>query len=327
MAEQEQPEITREFIITLINQLDESTILDLSGQNLTGLDLSNLDLSGADLSKANLNWANLSGANLRGADLSGCNLGWISLSQANLDGANLRGTDLSGADLSEANLFGAEFGGAFIYGADFSRARISEAQRQLLENAQYVHLENLEVVVSEEILNSTSEKNLLEKSDSNPVQACSLLIRARLGPEPPGASDFAELLGMLDELYTKAWLLSKGHFARLLEYDQNGGNLFDNEINLRVTGYWNGELELHLQTQPSSDQVLDLAQLNRVVITSVNYLSQPVSNSEEATREAASQLLDALCPTIDTVLKSILLQNLLPVYRQFNASQILEALL
>lgn len=146
------PALTRADVELHLAQVENSTRLDLSLQNLRHINLSYMDLQGADLRGANLQRANLRGINLSQADLCAANL-----SDADLDGANLsrarlgeneanranlqhaklshalltdldlRGFDLAGLDLHQADLNGTDLRGALLQGSDLSGADLSTA--------------------------------------------------------------------------------------------------------------------------------------------------------------------------------------------------------
>src|SRR6266849_5494311 len=107
------PILTRADVELLRSNVESSTRLDLSFQNLQHIDLSYMDLQGA-----NLRGADLQGAHLRGTNLSDTELQGANLSDADLDGANLSRAHLSDNEANRVNLHQAKLSYATLRGLD-----------------------------------------------------------------------------------------------------------------------------------------------------------------------------------------------------------------
>jgi hypothetical protein len=93
---------------TIVEQVKQGNVPDLSGAMLRRAVLIGVNLNGANLRGASLRWADLYLANLSGADLRDADCRRTKMRKANLSQADLRGTRLKGADFRLANLRGAK---------------------------------------------------------------------------------------------------------------------------------------------------------------------------------------------------------------------------
>lgn len=104
-----QPKLTREDVIHLIEANGGSEGLDLSNYDLSAVNLRNLDLHGAIFSTYNFDNRIYQSANLAGTIFTDADLTRAYLTHTNLRGATFRQTRLYEATLSRAHAEGAHF--------------------------------------------------------------------------------------------------------------------------------------------------------------------------------------------------------------------------
>lgn len=106
---------------------DLEEVKDTTPVDLSGIDLNDLDLRSANLRSANLSYAILSDSNLSNTDLSVADLSNANLSNANLFNANCFTANLDSADLSNAKFGGTNFRSAIIRNANLHKANLFNA--------------------------------------------------------------------------------------------------------------------------------------------------------------------------------------------------------
>ena len=242
---------------------------DLTGANLSKLDLKKINLIGANLSRANLSGANLSGAGLLGVNLSQANLSRANLAGTGLltenrvpgDGlpgynplsANLSGIDLSGADfLTDAftpppiaasikilsNLPSQVWvqkkltSLATMYGDMYTCEVMQQWREQQLADSEIVHVSAKlppEIEVNPTDAQTLQERNEELSRDSIPVPAQKLL-RFRVEQKP--LYNMTRILMGLTEIHAKAFFISQGRYADLIDCIQNHNSKFRKEAYL-----------------------------------------------------------------------------------------------
>lgn len=138
-APADQPKLTREDVIRLIESNGGSDGLDLSAYDLSGANLRNLDLQGivfstyrfgsrayqsANLSNTNFTDANLTRANLTKTNLHNAAFWQATLYEATLAYSYAQGTHFGEADLRRTDCYGCQLEGASLWKANLESANL-----------------------------------------------------------------------------------------------------------------------------------------------------------------------------------------------------------
>jgi len=136
--------LTRQDLLTIIEENDGPAGLDISGRDLSEVDLSSgvirveMERRGFPYESPPGWYSTVTGGiNLRGAILRGCDLSGARLWRGDYRGIDLSGACLQGSDLGSSTLAGANMGGANLDGAILSRVDVRGADftRAVLTNA------------------------------------------------------------------------------------------------------------------------------------------------------------------------------------------------